>query len=213
MSTNTTAKNKNRGPVLPAVSSTNQTIMATSSLFHREELLPRYGFTSKDPNTTKDPASLRIKFTETEDNLLALGMKQFQKNWKLIQTHLLPVKTPKQLHIRCKNLLSNRAQMNVVKYLRQNNSVWKLSTKVRPISSPGKILLLWRLRKYDAAFRKPGENICHQCAAVFKVDALTSSWWECQPWRQRHPYDMPTCTMCSSFQDVERLTVRMRPWQ
>ncbi|XP_031572014.1 GON-4-like protein [Actinia tenebrosa] len=137
MATNTTGKNKLRGPILlPVISSTNQTIMASSILFHREELLPRHGFTSKDPNITKDAASLRVKFTETEDNLLALGIKQFQRNWKMIQTHLLPVKTPKQLQIRCKNLLSNRAQMNVVKNLRQTNSVWKLPTKIRPISSP-----------------------------------------------------------------------------
>jgi hypothetical protein len=116
--------------------------MANSPLFKREELLPRYGFTFKDPNGIKDPSCLRVKFTETEDNLLALGMKQFQRNWKLIQTHLLPVKTPKQLQIRCKNLLSNRANDNVVKHLRQTDTVWKLPAKVKVNLSPGEVLLM-----------------------------------------------------------------------
>ena len=72
----------------------------------------------------------RIKFSQAEDNLLALGIAQFAKDWKLIQAHLLPVKSSKQLQIRCKNLSSTRAKENVVKYFRRTGEMWPFSTKI-----------------------------------------------------------------------------------
>ena len=72
-----------------------------------------------------------MKFTDAEDNLLALGMKHLGKKWELIQQHLLPVKSPKQLQIRCKNLLSNRAPENIIKYYRRNKELWKFPTQIQ----------------------------------------------------------------------------------
>ncbi|KAK3735384.1 hypothetical protein QZH41_008714 [Actinostola sp. cb2023] len=124
------SKAKTARIALPTVSLTNQTRMANSPLFREVILLPRYGFMDKDLIGVKELSSLRVKFTETEDYLLALGMKQFQRNWKVIQTHLLPVKTPKQLQIRCKNLYSSRAQDNIIKHLRDTKTLGKLPTDI-----------------------------------------------------------------------------------
>lgn len=83
---------------------------------------------------------LRVKFSEAEDNLLALGMKQVGKKWDLIQEHLLPVKSPKQLQIRCKNLSSSRAPENIIKYYRRNKELWELPTRVQV--SPGELAIV-----------------------------------------------------------------------
>lgn len=113
-------------------------MMATfNSVFHFVELLPHHNLLPRTGDTPKQLNGLRVKFSDAEDNLLALGMKQHGKKWELIQEHLLPIKSPKQLQIRCKNLLSARAPENIVKYYRRNKVLWEFPTKIRV--SPGKV--------------------------------------------------------------------------
>ena len=118
--------------LLPSLSDTNQQLMANNkSVFQFVELLPHHNLLPRTGDTPKQLNGLRVKFSEAEDNLLALGMKQLGKKWELIQEHLLPVKSPKQLQIRCKNLLSARAPENIIKYYRRNKELWKLPTKIQ----------------------------------------------------------------------------------
>ena len=107
-------------------------LMATNKqVFRFIELLPHHNLLPRTGDTPKQLNGLRVKFTDAEDNLLALGMKQLDKNWELIQEHLLPVKSPKQLQIRCKNLLSARAPENIIKYYRRNKELWELPTRIQ----------------------------------------------------------------------------------
>ena len=69
-------------------------------------------------------------FTEAEDNLLALGISQFDKDFKLIHAHLLPAKSPKQLQIRCKNKTAARAPENVIKHYRQTKELWPMPREI-----------------------------------------------------------------------------------
>lgn len=106
--------------------------MATKkNVFCFVELLPHHSLLPRTGHTPKQLNGLRVKFSDAEDNLLALGMKQLGKKWDLIQEHLLPVKSPKQLQIRCKNLLSARAPENIIKYYRRNKELWNLPTKIQ----------------------------------------------------------------------------------
>ena len=117
---------------LPPLSDTNMQLMATNkNVFGFVELLPHQSLLPRTGDTPKQLNGLRVKFSEAEDNLLALGMKQLGKKWELIQEHLLPVKSPKQLQIRCKNLLSARAPENIIKYYRRNKELWKLPTRIQ----------------------------------------------------------------------------------
>ena len=95
------------------------------------ELLPLHNLLPRTGDTPKQLNGLRVKFSDAEDNLLAMGMKQLGKKWELIQEHLLPVKSPKQLQIRCKNLLSARAPENVVNYYRRYKEIWIEPTRVQ----------------------------------------------------------------------------------
>lgn len=123
--------------LLPPPSETNIQMMATfNSVFHFVELLPHHNLLPRTGDTPKQLNGLRVKFSDAEDNLLALGMKQHGKKWELIQEHLLPIKSPKQLQIRCKNLLSARAPENIVKYYRRNKVLWEFPTKIRVSPEP-----------------------------------------------------------------------------
>ena len=115
---------------LPSLSQTNKDIMATSSLFKYTELLPHYGLLSKSVIEATRPGCQRMMFTEAEDNLLALGISQFDKDFKLIHAHLLPAKSPKQLQIRCKNKTAARAPENVIKHYRQTKELWPMPREI-----------------------------------------------------------------------------------
>lgn len=118
--------------LLPPLSDANMQLIATNqNVFQFVELLPHYSLLPRTGDTPKQVNGLRVKFSEAEDNLLALGMKQVGKKWDLIQEHLLPVKSPKQLQIRCKNLSSSRAPENIIKYYRRNKELWELPARVQ----------------------------------------------------------------------------------
>ena len=127
--------------LLPPLSDANMQLIATNqNVFQFVELLPHYSLLPRTGDTPKQVNGLRVKFSEAEDNLLALGMKQVGKKWDLIQEHLLPVKSPKQLQIRCKNLSSSRAPENIIKYYRRNKELWELPARVQV--SPGELAIV-----------------------------------------------------------------------
>ncbi|KAK3097280.1 hypothetical protein FSP39_008314 [Pinctada imbricata] len=103
----------NLAKVLPELSPQQKDLIWKSSVFIYPELLPSFSY------LRQKAAPQRVVFTESEDNLIALGLEQFSafplyKN--LIQKFLLPVKTPEQIKIRIKNLACAKATDNAVKF-------------------------------------------------------------------------------------------------
>lgn len=82
----------------------------------------------------------RMKFTKSEDNLLALGLDQFKgpERFDLIHTHLLPTWTPKQIKTRAKNLGSRYINnVNPVAVLRKFKVLPELEAKVKIVVPRG----------------------------------------------------------------------------
>ena len=103
------------------------------------------------PEIVRSKDSLRLKFFQSEDNLLAMGLAQFHRNYRLIAEHMLPAKTPKQLKIRSKNLNSKREPSNPVKCLKRTGALQLVETRVAVHEPRGKHLIL---RKFSME--------CHQ---------------------------------------------------
>ncbi|KAM1793324.1 hypothetical protein ACFX12_037075 [Malus domestica] len=61
----------------------------------------------------------RILFTDAEDELLALGMMEYNTDWKAIQQRFLPCKTKHQIFVRQKNRCSSKAPENPIKAVRR----------------------------------------------------------------------------------------------
>lgn len=95
------------------------------------ELLPEQGSTAAKKLQELSKEKKRMKFFRSEDNLLALGIDQFGKNFDLISKHLLPVATPLQLKTRAKNLCSKReSQDNPVRFLKSKKQLPTLISTV-----------------------------------------------------------------------------------
>ncbi|CAI9756423.1 unnamed protein product [Fraxinus pennsylvanica] len=67
------------------------------------------------------PAALtsRVLFTDSEDELLALGLMEYNSDWKAIQQRFLPCKSKHQIFIRQKNRVSSKAPENPIKAVRR----------------------------------------------------------------------------------------------
>ncbi|KAK9116707.1 hypothetical protein Sjap_015654 [Stephania japonica] len=67
------------------------------------------------------PASTvnRVLFTDVEDELLALGMMEYNTDWKAIQQRFLPCKSKHQIFVRQKNRCSSKASENPIKAVRR----------------------------------------------------------------------------------------------
>ncbi|KAH6815871.1 hypothetical protein C2S51_020691 [Perilla frutescens var. frutescens] len=67
------------------------------------------------------PATLanRVLFTDTEDELLALGLMEYNTDWKAIQQRFLPCKSRHQIFVRQKNRASSKAPENPIKAVRR----------------------------------------------------------------------------------------------
>ncbi|WCJ20167.1 Homeodomain-like superfamily protein [Euphorbia peplus] len=67
------------------------------------------------------PASVanRILFTDSEDELLALGMMELNTDWKAIQQRFLPCKSEHQIFVRQKNRCSSKSLENPIKTVRK----------------------------------------------------------------------------------------------
>ncbi|GLT83273.1 hypothetical protein SLE2022_015710 [Rubroshorea leprosula] len=61
----------------------------------------------------------RVLFTDAEDELLALGLMEFNSDWKAIQQRFLPCKNGHQIFVRQKNRCSSKAPENPIKAVRR----------------------------------------------------------------------------------------------
>ncbi|KAK7303297.1 hypothetical protein RJT34_14200 [Clitoria ternatea] len=61
----------------------------------------------------------RILFTDSEDELLALGIMEYNTDWKAIQQRFLPSKSKHQIFVRQKNRCSSKALENPIKAVRR----------------------------------------------------------------------------------------------
>ncbi|KAG9448661.1 hypothetical protein H6P81_008626 [Aristolochia fimbriata] len=73
-------------------------------------------FPHKPPST---PVASRLLFTDAEDELLALGVMEYNNDWKSIQHRFLPCKTKHQIFVRAKNRSSSKAPENPIKAVRR----------------------------------------------------------------------------------------------
>lgn len=61
----------------------------------------------------------RVLFTDSEDELLALGLMEYNSDWKAIQQRYLPCKSKHQIFVRQKNRCSSKASENPIKAVRR----------------------------------------------------------------------------------------------
>ncbi|KAF8380030.1 hypothetical protein HHK36_027500 [Tetracentron sinense] len=61
----------------------------------------------------------RVLFTDAEDELLAMGLMEYNTDWKAIQQRFLPCKSKHQIFVRQKNRCSSKAPENPIKAVRQ----------------------------------------------------------------------------------------------
>ncbi|XP_050367888.1 uncharacterized protein LOC126786183 [Argentina anserina] len=61
----------------------------------------------------------RVLFTDAEDELLALGVMEYNTDWKAIQQRFLPCKSKHQIFVRQKNRCSSKAPENSIKAVRR----------------------------------------------------------------------------------------------
>ncbi|KAL3824967.1 hypothetical protein ACJIZ3_020996 [Penstemon smallii] len=72
------------------------------------------------PRKPPPPAlARRVLFTDTEDELLALGLMEYNTDWKAIQQRFLPCKSRHQIFVRQKNRASSKAPENPIKAVRR----------------------------------------------------------------------------------------------
>ncbi|KAI9124290.1 hypothetical protein K1719_005590 [Acacia pycnantha] len=72
------------------------------------------------PHKPPPPAVVnRVLFTDSEDELLALGLFEYNTDWKAIQQRFLPCKSKHQIFVRQKNRCSSKAPENPIKAVRQ----------------------------------------------------------------------------------------------
>lgn len=65
------------------------------------------------------PVANRVLFTDAEDELLALGLMEYNTDWKAIQQRFLPCKSKHQIFVRQKNRSSSKAPENPIKAVRR----------------------------------------------------------------------------------------------
>ncbi|GAQ84850.1 hypothetical protein KFL_002090020 [Klebsormidium nitens] len=73
------------------------------------------------PREPAPTARLRV-FSDAEDELLALGMQEFNSDWERIRQRFLPTKSVHQIVVRVKNRCSSNAPDNVVKQMRHSKT-------------------------------------------------------------------------------------------
>ncbi|KAJ4954889.1 hypothetical protein NE237_011672 [Protea cynaroides] len=97
----------------------------------------------------------RVLFTDAEDELLALGLMEYNTDWKAIQQRFLPCKSKHQIFVRQKNRCSSKAPENPIKAVRR--------MKTSPLTSEEKARI-------------------HEGLRVFKLDWM-SIWKFIVPYR------------------------------
>ncbi|XP_021754817.1 uncharacterized protein LOC110720124 [Chenopodium quinoa] len=72
------------------------------------------------PHKPPSPAvANRVLFTDAEDVLLAMGIMEYNNDWKSIQQRFLPCKSEHQIFVRAKNRCSAKAPENPIKAVRK----------------------------------------------------------------------------------------------
>ncbi|KAK6123629.1 hypothetical protein DH2020_042628 [Rehmannia glutinosa] len=94
------------------------------------------------------PAALanRVLFTDAEDELLALGLMEYNTDWKAIQQRFLPCKSRHQIFVRQKNRASSKALENPIKAVRRmKNSSLTSEEIARDRIDPSLLPRQWRI--------------------------------------------------------------------
>jgi len=131
----------------------NQPISETiASIFSSEpffatfiELLPKQGVQYDDAKNRVR----KMKFLQCEDNLLALGLHQFKgpDRFDSISQHLLPMKEPRQLQVRVKNVCTLRLKYNPIKVVKKEKYLPEFENTLK-IAVPRGIIFSTRLKSF-----------------------------------------------------------------
>uniref|UniRef100_A0A7N0UD07 Uncharacterized protein n=1 Tax=Kalanchoe fedtschenkoi TaxID=63787 RepID=A0A7N0UD07_KALFE len=99
----------------------------------------------------------RVLFTSTEDVLLALGMMEYNTDWKAIQQRFLPCKSKHQIFIRQKNCCSSKASENPIKAVRRMKTSPLTADEVARIREGLRIFKLdwFSIWKFIVPYRDP----------------------------------------------------------
>lgn len=93
------------------------------------------------PHKPPPPAvANRVLFTDAEDELLAMGLMEYNNDWKEIQQRFLPCKSKHQIFVRQKNRSSSKAPENPIKAVRR--------MKASPLTAEEKARIHEGLRVY-----------------------------------------------------------------
>ncbi|XVE87784.1 hypothetical protein DITRI_Ditri19aG0015900 [Diplodiscus trichospermus] len=84
----------------------------------------------------------RVLFTDAEDELLALGLMEYNSDWKAIQQRFLPCKSKHQIFVRQKNRCSSKAPENPIKAVRRIKTSPLIAEEIRGIHEGLKVFKL-----------------------------------------------------------------------
>ncbi|XP_019253391.1 PREDICTED: uncharacterized protein LOC109232166 [Nicotiana attenuata] len=99
----------------------------------------------------------RVLFTDAEDELLALGLMEYNTDWRAIQQHYLPCKSKHQIFVRQKNRSSSKAPENPIKAVRRIKNSPLTAEEVARIEEGLKVFKLdWMsVWKFIVPYRDP----------------------------------------------------------
>ncbi|KAK4719588.1 hypothetical protein R3W88_017926 [Solanum pinnatisectum] len=99
----------------------------------------------------------RLLFTDAEDELLALGLMEYNTDWKAIQQRYLPCKSKHQIFVRQKNRSSSKAPDNPIKAVRRMKNSPLTAEEVARIEEGLKVFKLdWMsVWKFIVPYRDP----------------------------------------------------------
>ncbi|KAG9144473.1 hypothetical protein Leryth_014515 [Lithospermum erythrorhizon] len=119
----------------------------------------------------------RVLFTDSEDELLALGMMEFNTDWKAIQQCFLPCKKIHQIFVRQKNRSSSKSPENPIKAVRRMKNSPLTAEEIARIEEGLKVFKLdWMtVWKFIVPYRDPTLlprqwRIAHGTQKSYKVD-------------------------------------------
>ncbi|KAK8618292.1 hypothetical protein V6N13_132287 [Hibiscus sabdariffa] len=84
----------------------------------------------------------RVLFTDAEDELLALGLMDYNTDWKAIQQRFLPCKSKHQIFVRQKNRCSSKAPENPIKAVRRMKTSPLTAEEIQSIQEGLKVFKL-----------------------------------------------------------------------
>ncbi|KAA8520069.1 hypothetical protein F0562_014325 [Nyssa sinensis] len=103
------------------------------------------------------PVANRVLFTDAEDELLAMGLMEYNTDWKAIQQRFLPCKSKHQIFVRQKNRSSSKAPENPIKAVRRMKNSPLTAEEIARIQEGLKVFKLdWMsVWKFIAPHRDP----------------------------------------------------------